>query len=154
MLAGCLKAGAIVSNTDENQQQLIYDFGIKTGLAFQIQDDMLDVYANQTKFGKYTGGDIAENKKTYMLLKVIEVAQGKDLEILNYYLSSTDFDRQEKFSAVKSIYDKYEIKQQALELINKYYKDAVYILEQIPAKQEASKQTIIDFVNKLINRDY
>ena len=153
MLAACLKAGAIASNADENQQQLIYDFGIKTGLAFQIQDDMLDVYANENKFGKNTGGDIAENKKTYMSLKTMELAQGEDLKKLHYYFSSQEFDRQEKFSAIKSIYDKYEVKQQALDLINEYYKEATCILEQIPA-QQTPKQAIIEFINKLINRDY
>jgi len=152
MLAACLKAGAIVSSASEQEQQLIYDFGIKTGLAFQIQDDLLDVYADATKFGKNTGGDIAENKKTFMSLKAMELAEKDDLERLYFYFSSTHFDREEKLIAVKSIYDKYKVKAEAHLLINQYYKEAVEILHQLNAPQ-IPKQTLIDFVDKLINRE-
>ena len=153
MLAACLKAGAIVSSASEKEQELIYDFGIKTGLAFQIQDDLLDVYADVAKFGKNTGGDISENKKTYMSLKAMELAQDDDLQRLHFYFSSTDFDREEKFFAVKSIYDKYNIKESAYQLVNQYYKDATDILQQLNVPQ-SPKQTLIDFVNKLIVRDF
>jgi len=153
MLAACLKAGAIVSFASEKDQQLIYDFGIKTGLAFQIQDDLLDIYADVSKFGKNLGGDIAENKKTYMSLKAKELSQGEDAEKLRYYFSSLDFDREEKFVAVKSIYDKYCVKEEAYNLINQYYTEAIEILQQINAPQP-SKQPLIDFVNKLIGRDW
>ena len=153
MLAGCLQAGAMVASASEEEQQLIYDFGIKTGLAFQIQDDLLDVYADVNKFGKNTGGDIAENKKTYMSLKAMELAQGEDAQILHHYFSSLDFDREEKFVAVKAIYDTYRVKEAACELINQYYREATDILQKINAPQ-SSKQPLIDFVNGLINRDY
>ena len=153
MLASCLKAGAITSSASEKEQELIYDFGIKTGLAFQIQDDMLDVYANENKFGKNTGGDIAENKKTYMSLKALELAQGEDFLELHRYFSSQEFDRAEKFTAIKSIYDKYGVKEEAHNLINQYYKEAICILEQIDV-QQAAKHELIGFINKLINRDY
>ena len=153
MLAACLKAGAIVSFASEKDQQLIYDFGIKTGLAFQIQDDLLDVYADVNKFGKNLGGDIAENKKTYMSLKAKELAQGENAEKLRYYFSSLSFDREEKFTAVKSIYDKYQVKESAYHLINQYYTEAIVVLQQINAPQP-SKQPLLDFVNGLINRDF
>jgi len=153
MLAACLKAGAIVSFASEKDQQLIYDFGIKTGLAFQIQDDLLDVYADVNKFGKNLGGDIAENKKTYMSLKAKELAQGEDAKKLRYYFSSLSFEREEKFIAVKSIYDKYHVKESAYHLINQYYTEAIEVLQQINAPQP-SKQPLLDFVNGLINRDY
>jgi geranylgeranyl diphosphate synthase type II len=153
MLAACLKAGAIVSFASEKDQQLIYDFGIKAGLAFQIQDDLLDVYADVNKFGKNTGGDITENKKTYMSLKAMELAQGEDAEKLHHYFSSLDFKREEKFVAVKSIYDKYKVKEAAYHLINQYYKEAFDVLQQINRPQ-SSKQPLIDFVNGLIRRDY
>jgi geranylgeranyl diphosphate synthase type II len=153
MLAACLKSGAIVSSASEKEQELIYDFGIKTGLAFQIQDDLLDVYADVSKFGKNTGGDIAENKKTYMSLKAMELAQGEDLKKLHTYFSSTDFDREEKFLAVKSIYDKYNVKEAAYCLINQYYKEAIVILQQLNAPP-SPKQTLIDFVDKLLKREW
>jgi geranylgeranyl diphosphate synthase type II len=153
MLAACLKAGAIVSSASEKEQELIYDFGIKTGLAFQIQDDLLDVYADSTKFGKNTGGDISENKKTYMSLKAMKLAKGEDLKKLHSYFSSTDFDKEEKFFAVKSIYDKYNIKESVYCLVNQYYKEATDILQQLDVPQ-SPKQTLIEFVDKLINREY
>jgi geranylgeranyl diphosphate synthase type II len=153
MLAACLKAGAIISSATEQEQQLIYDFGIKTGIAFQIQDDLLDVYADVNKFGKNTGGDIAENKKTYMSLKAMDLAQGDDLKQLRYYFSSLDFDREEKFFAVRAIYDKYKIKEHASVLINQYYDEAIYYLQQINT-QQSSKEPLLDFVRQLVNRDY
>lgn len=153
LLAACLKAGAIVSEASTQEQDLIYDFGIKIGLAFQIQDDLLDVYADVNKFGKNTGGDIAENKKTYMSLKAIELAQGDDLKQLQHYFSSTNFEKQEKFNTVKAIYDKYQVKSHAQNLINQYYNDAFKSLEAINQPKE-SKQPLIDFVNQMVEREY
>jgi geranylgeranyl diphosphate synthase type II len=153
MLAGCLQAGAAVASADENSQTLIYDFGIKIGLAFQIQDDLLDVYADVNKFGKNTGGDIAENKKTFLSLKAFELAQGNDLQQLKHYFSSIDFDKEEKFNQVKAIYDNYQIKRLAEELIDGYYQAAFASLAQIEAPQ-SQKQPLADFVNKLINREF
>jgi geranylgeranyl diphosphate synthase type II len=153
VLAACLKAGAIVASASEKEQQMMYDFGIKIGLAFQIQDDLLDVYADVAKFGKNLGGDIAENKKTYMSLKAMELAQGEDAEMLHHYFSSLHFDREEKFVAVKSIYEKYKVKEAANVLINRYYSSATDLLQQIN-KPQSSKQALIDFVNLLLGRDY
>ena len=153
LLAACLKAGAIVSCASKQEQELIYDFGIKIGLAFQIQDDLLDVYADVSKFGKNTGGDIAENKKTYMSLKAIELAQGDDVLQLQHYFSSTDFNKEEKFMAVKAIYDKYQVKEHAQNLILQYYNEAFVALESID-KAQKDKQPLIDFINQMVNRDY
>jgi len=153
MLAACLKAGAIVASASEKDQQLIYDFGIKIGLAFQIRDDLLDVYADVEKFGKVNGGDIAENKKTFLSLKALELAQGDDAQQLKYYFSSVDFNREEKFNKVKAIYDKYQIKRSAEEKIDAYYKEAFANLEKIQAAAP-QKQPLADFVNTLINRAF
>jgi len=153
MLAACLQAGALVASADEKSQKLIYDFGIKIGLAFQIQDDLLDVYAEVNKFGKNTGGDIAENKKTFLSLKAFELAQNDDLQALKHYFSSVDFDKEEKFNRVKSFYDKYQIKQLAEELIERYYQEAFASLSQIQVEQP-QKQPLTDFVNTLINREF
>jgi len=153
MLAACLQAGALITSADEKSQKLIYDFGIKIGLAFQIQDDLLDVYADVNKFGKNTGGDIAENKKTFLSLKAFELAQGDDKQELKHYFSSIDFNKAEKFNRVKMFYDKYRIKQLAEELIDKYYQEAFANLSQIQVEQP-QKQPLTDFVNKLINREF
>ena len=153
LLAACLKAGSIVSDASKQEQELIYDFGIKIGLAFQIQDDLLDVYADVNKFGKNVGGDIAENKKTYMSLKAIDLAKGEDLQQLHHYFSSTDFDKEQKFAAVKAIYDKYQVKEDVQTRIFQYYNEAFAALDAINCTQEA-KQPLIDFINQMVNRDY
>ena len=153
MLAACLQAGALVASADEKSQELIYDFGIKIGMAFQIQDDLLDVYADVNKFGKNTGGDIVENKKTFLSLKAFELAQGDDAQELKHYFSSVDFEKEEKFNRVKAFYDKYQIKQLAEELIDKYYQEAFASLSQIQVEQ-LKKMPLTDFVNRLINREF
>jgi geranylgeranyl diphosphate synthase type II len=153
MLGACLKAGAIVASATEEEQALIYDFGIKTGLAFQIQDDLLDVYADINKFGKNIGGDIAENKKTYMSLMAMYLAENDDAKQLHSCFSSSDFDRDKKFAAVKAIYDKYKIKEHACQSISQYYDGAICYLEQINVPQ-SSKQPLLDFIRQLVNRDY
>ena len=153
MLAACLQAGALVASADENARQLIYDFGIKIGLAFQIRDDLLDVYADVEKFGKCNGGDIAENKKTFLSLKSLELAKGFDKEELIHYFSSTDFDREEKFNKVKAIYDKYQIKTFTEELIDTYYREAFVSLDKIQV-DKPRKQALVDFVNNLIHREF
>jgi geranylgeranyl diphosphate synthase type II len=122
-------------------------------LAFQIQDDLLDVYADVQKFGKINGGDIAENKKTFLSLKAFELAQGNDLQELTYYFSSLDFDKEEKFNKVKAIYDKYQIKVAAEEKIAACYQEAFVSLDKIQVAP-AQKQPLVDFVNKLIKREF
>ena len=153
ILAACLQAGAIVALADEKSQQAIYDFGIKIGLAFQLRDDLLDVYGEVDKFGKLNGGDIAENKKTFLYLKALEVAQIFDKQELIYYFSSIDFDREEKFNKVKAIYDKYQIKFLAEQLIETYYRAAFMSLDTIKVSL-SQKQPLVDFVNKLIDREF
>ncbi|MDR1878206.1 MAG: polyprenyl synthetase family protein [Bacteroidales bacterium] len=152
MLAACLKAGAVTASASEENRQRIYDFGIQIGLAFQIRDDMLDVYADVAKFGKNIGGDIAENKKTYLSLQAMHLAQGEDFDRLRYCFSSFDGTKEEKFIAVKSVYDKYNLKHHAQDRINSYYEEAFLLLDQIDVDQQ-HKQPLIDFVNQLIDRD-
>ena len=152
MLGACLQAGAAVAAADAQSQRAIYDFGIQIGLAFQIKDDLLDVYAQVDKFGKRNGGDIAENKKTFLSLKAFELAQGIDAQELKYYFSVLDFDREEKFNKVKAIYDKYQIGFLAEQLIETYYRAAFRSLDAI-AIAPPRKQPLVDFVNTLIDRE-
>jgi len=153
MLGACLQAGAIVASADEKSQQAIYDFGIKIGMAFQVRDDLLDVYAEVDKFGKLNGGDIAENKKTFLFLKALEVSQETDKQKLIHYFSAVDFDKTGKINAVKAIYDKYQIKFLAEQLIDAYYRDAFVSLDKIDV-DTSQKQPLVEFVNKLIDREF
>ena len=154
MLAACLKAGALVAGVSEKYQDLIYQYGIQIGLAFQIQDDWLDVYADVSQFGKNVGGDITENKKTYMSLRAFEKVEGADRQLLEKYFSSVNFDKQEKYQAVKAIYDKYQVGADALALVeNTFFRQAMQLLSQIDILQD-KKQPLIEWTNKLIGRNY
>lgn len=153
MLAACLKAGALTAQADAFTCDTLYNYGIQIGLAFQIQDDYLDVYADVAKFGKKVGGDIVDNKKTYMSLSAFQVAQGEDLHMLKQYFSSSDYDRQEKFEAVKRLYDKYKVGDKAKDLVQHYYNVAMNMLQQLPIADD-KKQELRQFSAKLMGRDY
>ncbi len=152
MLAACLQAGAIVAKADHNAQNLIYQFGIKIGLAFQIQDDFLDVYADVKKFGKQVGGDIAENKKTYMLLQLMNSTDTQDKQLLYHYMND-NLDKEDKYVKVKALYDKYQIGDMANQVINTYFEEALKFLTQINVPED-NKNDLLHFANKLMNRDY
>ena len=96
LLAAALKIGAILGGAPEKDAQLLYDFGIKMGLAFQLQDDYLDVYGDPAVFGKKIGGDILCNKKTFMLITALSLAEGEDKETLLNWLRATDYVAEEK----------------------------------------------------------
>lgn len=153
MLAACLKAGALTANASATTCDILYNYGIQIGLAFQIQDDYLDVYADVAKFGKKVGGDIADNKKTYMSLSAFQMAQGDDKRILEHYFSTTDCERQEKYEAVKHIYDIYQVGNKAIELVQHYYNVAMDMLRQLPVDND-KKQQLQQFSAALMGRDY
>ena len=96
LLAAALKIGAVLGGASSADAQKLYDFGIRMGLAFQLQDDYLDVYGNPAVFGKKIGGDILCNKKTYMLITALEQAKGENREELLRWLNAADFVPEEK----------------------------------------------------------
>lgn len=151
MLAGCLKAGAILSGTSINNQNAIYDFGIYIGLAFQIKDDLLDVYGDDATFGKKIGGDIRENKKTYLYLRALQDADNQQKKDLKYYFSSSDFDEKQKFEAVKSIYQKLDIQKKAENHIDSLVSQALEILQGIDCPEQ-NKQPFRDLAIELSSR--
>ena len=104
LLAASLKIGAILGGASPEDAENLYDFGMQIGVAFQLQDDLLDVYGDPAVFGKNIGGDILCNKKTYMLIKALERADRDQLEGLNHWLSATSFCPEEKISAVTELY--------------------------------------------------
>lgn len=140
MLAGCLKAGALLAHASEHDQQAIYDFGINIGLAFQLKDDILDLYSDQSIFGKIQGGDILDNKKTYLYLTAMQDADEKTQATLLHYFSSTDFDKEEKIKAVKSIYESLQVKEKTETQIDFYIQAAKRLLNSISASGEIKNQ--------------
>lgn len=152
MLAGCLKSSAILAHASEQDQQAIYDFGINIGLAFQLQDDILDLYSDVEVFGKACGGDIRENKKTYLYLTALRDADAEQKKQLLHYFSSTDFDFEEKVSAVKAIYESLGVKRKTELAINQYVNQAKELLKSISVKEE-KKQSLYQLADILAHRE-
>lgn len=132
VLLGCsMKMGALIAEAPENEAQALYDFGINVGMAFQLQDDYLDSFGDEQTFGKAIGGDIVANKKTYMLLKALEVATPQVKSEIQAWLEKSTFDREEKVKAIKQIYTQLEIPKEAKKLMSSYYQTALYAIDQI-----------------------
>lgn len=153
LLATSLQIGAVVAGADEADQRKLYEFGIAIGVAFQLQDDVLDCYADESVFGKKTGGDIVENKKTYMLLKAQELADTADRAALDLLFSSTaDMDRSRKIESVMAIYDKLHVREAAEQTIGECFRQADLLLESLPIPEER-KGLLRDYVRQLLGRD-
>ncbi|MGQ7868917.1 polyprenyl synthetase family protein [Sunxiuqinia sp. sy24] len=131
LIAGALKMGALLADAPEADAERIYRFGIKLGLAFQLQDDLLDVFADQAKFGKKIGGDILSNKKTFLLLKALEIASPEQRAELEHWINKTDFDPQEKVAAVKKVYIKLNLQEISSQKSDEYYQAALHELQAI-----------------------
>lgn len=147
-----LELGAILARASEADQQRWRDFGEKIGIGFQLKDDWLDVYADSSKFGKQVGGDIAANKKTYLLIKALEMAQGEDKAALQAWLNRKEFNHEEKVAAVMEIYERLNIKNMAAKKMNLFFNSAFTDLEQLSVQNEAV-ELLKEFSHKLINRD-
>src|SRR6202012_116375 len=115
VLGGALKIGAIIGGASANDADLIHTFGEQLGIAFQLQDDILDVYGNPEKFGKLVGGDIISNKKTYLLLKALELADSRQSTELNKWLTNSNTDPKDKVTAVTELYNQLQIRHYAEE---------------------------------------
>ncbi len=153
LLAGSLKMGAIMGDAPEEEADLLYQFGESLGMAFQLQDDLLDVFGDETVFGKKIGGDIISNKKTMLLIKALELAEGDTLNELQDWLNKTDFDHDKKVKAVTAIYEQLGVKEFVTEQINTYFNSSLNYLNQIKVPDE-NKEGLHTLVNKLINRSY
>lgn len=154
VLLGCsLKMGAMLGGAGEVESDKLYDFGVNVGIGFQLKDDLLDVYADQTKFGKQVGGDIISNKKTFLLIKALELATEKDSEELQYWLSLTEFDKQEKVDSVKAIYEKLGIKNLTEAKMNSYFDAGFHQLENIEFKTASYFDELKKITEDLIHRE-
>lgn len=153
LLGFALQLGAILAGAEKEDAQKLYDFGVNIGVGFQLKDDLLDVYADKAKFGKQVGGDIISNKKTFLLLKALELSKGSDAEELNHWLSLQDFDKEEKVNAVKGIYEKLGIKALTEAKMQNYFDAGFRQLESIHFKNEDYFQTLSAIVQDLVHRE-
>ena len=152
LLGFSLEYGGLLAGMNGEHLTKLNEIGQKAGIGFQLMDDLLDVYGDKTKFGKQVGGDIASNKKTYLLIKALELANTNQRKELDKWLSTTDFDIAEKVNAVKSIYEEIGIFELTQKKMNSYYDEAFALLKDLDARQEG-KQQLMDFFKKLMKRE-
>ncbi len=152
VLLGCsLEMGAIIAGTSRVNKKALYEFGVNLGIAFQLQDDLLDVYADQNKFGKQVGGDILANKKTFLLLKAFEDADADTKKSLEHALINLSGD--EKIKAVKAIYAQLDIPAITSAKMNEYYEIALQNLNEINVS-ESQKAPLFALSEFLMQREH
>lgn len=152
LLACAMKIGAIMADAPKEDVDNLYRFGERMGLAFQLQDDFLDVYGDPKVFGKAIGGDITSNKKTYMLINAIGKAEGKDKETLMGWINAKDFDREEKVKAVTEIYTRLGIDTMAKAKMEEYYAEALAALAKVSVPEEKKAQ-LREYAAKMMKRE-
>jgi geranylgeranyl diphosphate synthase type II len=153
LLACALKIGAILGDACEADADLLYKFGEQIGLAFQLQDDLLDVYGDEKVFGKAIGGDITSNKKTYMLINAMNRADDRQRTELMRWIEAKEFDRQQKIAAITRLYDEIGIRQLCEQKILYYYEQGMALLEQVSVSSERKEQ-LRRYTAELMNRQY
>lgn len=152
LLAAALKIGALYTDATTIDINLLYEFGISLGLAFQLRDDLLDVYGDITTFGKQTGTDIKDNKKTYLMLKALEKADLKTKAQLIQLFSTKPENPNVKITEVTEIYDKLEIRTDVENEISKLHENAIDKLNCINRPQQ-TKKCLQDLAQKLLERE-
>lgn len=152
LLACAMKIGGILAGASAEDADNLYKFGEQVGLAFQLQDDLLDVYGDPKVFGKAVGGDITCNKKTYMLINAFQRANSEQRAELERWVSAKDFDRQEKVAAVTEIYNQIGIRQICEEKINYYFEESKKYLAKINVADER-KQILLQYTAEMMKRE-
>ena len=150
LLATALQIGSYLAGANEAQQEALYQFGIIVGLAFQIQDDILDVWGDPKTFGKAVGGDISCNKKTYVYLTAQKLADDELTEELHQWYGSVLDDNTEKIAAVKGIFEQLNVRAACEAVVEDYTQKALLILDTLP--QNAATEQLRQLANKLNTR--
>jgi len=149
LLAASLKIGAVLADANDKDQNHLYEFGLNMGIAFQLKDDLLDVFGTSKLFGKKIGGDILANKKTFLYLKALQISDiSTKLKLKKLYTSKDEYDT--KVEKVKNIFLDLNIKKHTLDLMKAYYIKAMKHLDAIDSDK---KSPLIDFADKLMQRD-
>lgn len=152
LLACALKIGAILANAPVTDAEALYKFGEQLGLAFQLQDDLLDVYGDTKVFGKEIGGDIMCNKKTFMLINAFNRANDAQLKELQKWCSGEKFDRKEKVAAVTHLYDEIGIRQLCEAKIEYYFEESKKWLDKVSVPEERKAQ-LRAYINQMMKRE-
>lgn len=152
LLGFSLELGATLAGASQTDCNLLRELGTNIGVGFQLKDDLLDAYADSKKFGKQVGGDIISNKKTFLLIKSLELANPKQRKELRYWMSLKKFNKSEKVKAVREIYDALSIPQITEKKINGYFKKGFTNLEQVNCTAE-TKSLLHGYTRQLIGRE-
>ena len=154
VLLGCaLKTGALLADASDEDAAAIYEAGVNMGLAFQLRDDMLDVWGDPKTFGKEIGGDIMNNKKTFLLINAMLLAKGDDADELRHWLNDPYASREDKVAGVTALYERLGVRELAEEAIAKYNDLAIAAFNKLKISDE-DRQAFIALANRLAGRNY
>lgn len=151
LLACALKMGAVVAGASDADANALYAFGEKVGLAFQLQDDLLDVYGDPKVFGKAIGGDITSNKKTFMLINAFNRTDAETRAELERWTTATEFDPAEKIAAVTEIYNRLGIDKLAEQRIKEYFEQSRQHLDELSVSDDR-KAVLREYTERMMNR--
>ena len=151
LLACAVKIGAILADASEADISNLYKFGEQLGLAFQLQDDLLDVYGDPAVFGKAIGGDITSNKKTYLLINAVNRATPQQRKELELWIAAKDFDREEKVRTVTHLYDEIGIRQLCEQKISYYFDECRKYLAKVSVGDDR-KQMLLNYTDEMMKR--
>lgn len=153
LLAGSMQIGALIGGADKEQADLLYEFGENLGLAFQLQDDILDVYGDPEKFGKQVGGDILADKKTFLLIKARELAREESASELDKWLNKPDVLPDNKVNAITSVYNSLGVRKLAEAEMENYVRKALNALDKITV-ENSKKELLRGFAEQLLIREH
>ncbi len=148
LLGFSLKFGGLLAGSSDKDQDILYRIGELMGIGFQLMDDLLDVYGDQKKFGKMVGGDIVSNKKTFLLIKALGLANEKQKRILEKWLSEDTFDVEEKVAAVKLIYDQIGIREMTEAKMNSYFDQSIDLMNQLDVDTSLLKNFTLQLMKR------
>lgn len=153
LLGFSLELGALIAGADDDRIDQLRSIGVNAGIGFQLKDDLLDVFGEQQKVGKQLGGDIISNKKTFLLLKALEMANDDQKQALEHWLKLEEFDENEKVNAVKGIFTELEVDKLTGKLVNNYFDRSLKLLKSLTIAEE-KKQALIEFLTSLMQREH
>jgi geranylgeranyl diphosphate synthase type II len=153
LLGFSLQFGAHLADAPQEDQDRLYQFGVNIGIGFQLKDDLLDVYADKSLFGKQVGGDILANKKTFLLIKAMELAKGGNAERLNYWLHVREYEKSEKVEAVTDIYNQMNIRLLCENKMKSYFEQGFDQLLLLHPRRAEGLKCLWSLAEELVNRE-
>ena len=152
LIATSLEIGAMIAGAGKDDLENIYEFGINAGLAFQLKDDLLDVFGSVDKFGKMPGGDILSDKKTFLMLKALAITDEADRKIIEGYIGEGEEDPEQKIMDITAIYAKLNLDKITITEMERHFERAEYHLEKVSLPEEKKKE-LLKIAKKMMYRE-